>query len=224
MTDAVAVLVQDDPHHRTATGIISHRPPRPKADDYIPSSASTSGTSTPNTYGGINRDAFALAQQEQVRRQLYSSFLRGKGGVGGTAEAAAAASESMEGDLSTKKRKSNKSEASQEAKRIRKAIRAKRREQRALSNSASGTATPAEASPTPPPVPSSNKRPSSSSSTTKPSKRAKSALAEHLSPEESIQADETAYSEARTAAQRAEKEEKRLRRAIKKALEVEEGA
>ncbi|ORY76235.1 hypothetical protein BCR35DRAFT_353396 [Leucosporidium creatinivorum] len=137
---------KDDPHHRTTTGIISPLPPRPKADEYTPSTSSSSG--------GINMDAFAAAKIEQARRQLYAGFLRGKV-VGGTAEEAikkeqeeAAAAKEEEGageEKEGKKRKSNKSEAALEGKRIRKAIRQKRREMRAASKSAatSGASTPA---------------------------------------------------------------------------------
>lgn len=54
---------------RTTTGILSHRPPPPKANAY---------DETPHTQSsGLNLDAMAAVKLEQARRQLYSGFLRG---------------------------------------------------------------------------------------------------------------------------------------------------
>ena len=54
---------------RTATGILSHRPPPPKANAYDESPQTQSS--------GLNLDAMAAVKLEQARRQLYSGFLRG---------------------------------------------------------------------------------------------------------------------------------------------------
>ncbi|GAA5915690.1 hypothetical protein JCM5296_003494 [Sporobolomyces johnsonii] len=59
-------------HHRTSTGILSHRPPPPKANAYEELTPEEK-----RTRGGLNMDAMAHAKLEMARRQLYSGFLRG---------------------------------------------------------------------------------------------------------------------------------------------------
>jgi len=56
-------------HHRTSTGILSHRPPPPDGNAYEPL--------TDSQKTGLNLDAMAAVKLELARRQLYSGFLRG---------------------------------------------------------------------------------------------------------------------------------------------------
>ncbi|GAA5872221.1 hypothetical protein JCM1840_004100 [Sporobolomyces johnsonii] len=269
-------------HHRTSTGILSHRPPPPKANAYEELTPEEK-----KSRGGLNMDAMAHAKLEMARRQLYSGFLRGTVLTG-------SGDDNKVDEAPTKKRKrsdeaddSSAEEvekasgeedngSSKQSKKERREARRKRKEEKQAKKDAkkrdrkgketvepedtpakddgdvemvvvetsqtleiSTTTTPIEVDPASSSLSKSERRaakklrkslattaasslgsppPSTSASTVPaPSK-------DHLSPEEALAAEEQAYLEAKAAAKRAEKEERRLAKLVKKALKEKERA
>lgn len=110
---------------RTTTGILSHRPPPPKAIAYDESPQTQSS--------GLNLDAMAAVKLEQARRQLYSGFLRGSVITGSKDE-----EEDQEAATSSKGKKRSREEDEDEeaspvasSKAERKAARAAKKEAKA---------------------------------------------------------------------------------------------
>ncbi|CEQ42511.1 SPOSA6832_04342, partial [Sporobolomyces salmonicolor] len=261
-------------HHRTSTGILSHRPPPPKANAYEELTPEEK-----KNRGGLNMDAMAHAKLEMARRQLYSGFLRGTvlSGSGddkemdeGPAKKRKRSTEEEDDSSADEAEKASGEEANRSSKRSkeeRSEARRKRKEEKQAKKDAkkrdrkgkgkenlgpedtsakdhgavervvgetsetlevSTTTTPAEVDPASS-LSKSERRaakklrkslatvsvgppPSTSPSTTPvPSK-------DYLSPEEALAAEEQAYLEAKAAAKRAEKEERRLAKLVKKAL------
>ncbi|GAA5857279.1 hypothetical protein JCM9279_002111 [Rhodotorula babjevae] len=260
-------------HHRTSTGILSHRPPPPDGNAYEPL--------TDMQKSGLNLDAMAAVKLELARRQLYSGFLRGtalsgSGGdddkkdekrgkedavASGAGEAAAGSSKKRKRDSASAAaggderaaRKEEKRRKKDEDKAARKAAKAARKgkaraddddDERASAPVAAvvveetvevaTTSTPV-VEPTPASLSKEDRRAAKklrkqleadSTSTSALASLAPSTASSSALPSASVtpapadtplDADEQAYLEAKAAVRRAEKEERRLARAAKKA-------
>ncbi|KAM0749369.1 hypothetical protein T439DRAFT_327081 [Meredithblackwellia eburnea MCA 4105] len=231
-------------HHRTETGIISPRPPPPKGSAYDSMSATSEAGSS-----RLNLSAFAEAKREAARRQLYSGFLRGAA-IGGSADEVAQEGPPLKNAGEKQKQKKEKkdrkgkgkemddiptpSETPSSDEREQKKDKKDRKKRKRLE---SETETPqlsesdadlvivshADSVPTSVSVLASFPSPPTSnpSTTERKKKRRKEESLEHLSPEEQRAKDEEAYQEARLIAKRARKEERRLEKVIRRALNEE---
>ncbi|GAA5820273.1 hypothetical protein JCM3770_002447 [Rhodotorula araucariae] len=231
-------------HHRTSTGILSHRPPPPSGNAYEPLTAAQKT--------GLNLDAMAAVKLELARRQLYSGFLRGSVITGSgdddddaDGEAPPKKRKRDEGDdRAAASRKEEKRRRKDEDKAAKKAAKAARKGdvgknpdvltavEIVESVEISTTTTPAEPAHVAAALSKEERRAakklrkqlgavSASASPSLPSSIAPTPVATTPAPADAaLDAEEQAYLEAKAVARRAEKDERRRAKAAKKALKA----